>query len=342
MLEASVEELADEIFRDFILRPSFAARPSIPGLRRRHTPIQRALPIGLGIAYTERPDDFMLAVRVQDEPLSKHKDVLGQISARARGEVNIEVVRDASLYHEHTHHNARAIRSGPVLLGSSISTSDSNALTGTIGLFPFSKKNDKQVILSCAHVFESTGISNSREIIQPGTADGGTIDNAIGTLLSLYPVNLDNQENVIDAAIADPYAGIGDLINTVINPASNKVFTISGVIPPPNHGQVVHKLGRTTGFTSGRIRSKRIRFIEIDYQGNTALFTGFSEIVCNDWLKPFSAKGDSGAVVFDDDGAAFGMVFAGGRHFNPGWNIYPDITYAAPLTNIFDLLELRL
>lgn len=111
--------------------------------------------------------------------------------------------------------------------------------------------------------------------------------------------------------------------------------------PPPNKLQkeladildlppMVFKCGRTTAWTAGRAN-------EIDAvkygkwrEGRALCILGAG----ND--KPFSMKGDSGSIVFTDEGRPVAMVF-GGR--SPGFR---DVSFATPIDVIMEDIREKL
>ena len=73
---------------------------------------------------------------------------------------------------------------------------------------------------------------------------------------------------------------------------------------------VVHKFGRTTSYTVGRVTDLKA-FMRVDYSEQSILFQ--DQIVVkalND--EPFGARGDSGSLILDrEDNSAVGLLFAG-------------------------------
>jgi len=348
MRRESANSLIDEIFTELILSPPRPTRSYGLGMRKSRDSTDEPLAIALGIGYTERPDDFNLAVRVQESDPGRYAQTLEKIVELARGETDIEIVADASVRHSAAHPSQMAGKSRPLLLGSSVSNLGRGAATGSIGLFPFSKALNHHVLLSCAHVLEGAFPSSPQDIVQPGTVDNGVPADVIGSFLSSAPIKFGGAVNTIDAAIARIDLPPDTLINQVLDYRTNKTYPINGIgLPPtptPNlpSGPLVHKLGRSTGFTSGRVRADSIRRAKIDYGGKYATFSSFIEIVNESPRSPFSDRGDSGSVVFDEDGTAFGLVFSGGSHLMFNRRMRTDITYASRLRDIFDHFFLRL
>lgn len=348
MRRESANSLIDEIFAELILSPPHPARSYGPGMRKTRTNTGEPLPIALGIGHTKNPGDFRLAVRIQDSDPTRYAQIIEKINERAKGETDIEMVEDASVRHSAANPSQMAQKFRPLLLGSSVSIDEENAITGSIGLFPFSKAWNQRVLLSCAHVLDRVPSSSRRNIVQPGMVDNPGPGDVVGRLISSAPIKFDGTVNGIDAAIAGVELPPNTLVNSVLDYRTNKSYLITDVALPPvptpgcPSGPLVHKLGRSTGFTSGRVRADSIRRTKIDYGGKHAIFSGFVEIVNEAPRFPFSDRGDSGSIVFDDTGTACGLVFSGGSHFMFGKRIRADITYASPLRDIFDHFYLTL
>jgi hypothetical protein len=90
----------------------------------------------------------------------------------------------------------------------------------------------------------------------------------------------------------------------------------------PEIGDIVHKSGRTTGYTKGRIIATNLT-VQVDL-GVGMLVRFVDQIVCDD----FSAGGDSGSAVFDDSGNLVGLLFAGS----------PTVTILNKIDHVFDQL----
>jgi hypothetical protein len=202
---------------------------------------------------------------------------------------------------------------------------------GTFGCLV--RRGEEKFILSNNHVLaNSNDCQPGDAVLQPGAADGGTLDDRIATLADYVPLDFGTTSpecpiaeasarllnyvaralgsshqleavkqtegvNRVDAALARPLSP--DLV-------SNEILNI-GVptgVGTATLGTEVQKSGRTTGHTQGTI-TQIDATLRINYNGPTALFTG--QLVAG----PMSQPGDSGSAVLDMDGRVVGLLFAG-------------------------------
>ena len=212
-----------------------------------------------------------------------------------------------------------------------VSISHSKVTAGTLGLWL--KLNDKTVGLSNNHVLANENNASIGDLtLQPGTYDGGQLNDSIGTLLDFEPIKFDayscqiglntvkllnfiakllgrtsrfsyrsEPDNLIDAAIFSPYQDIPDL--TVVD--YDLGYPIKIDLDPPFGANVI-KSGRTTGTTSGKIIGKNAT-IRVQYgAGKIATFT--DQFISD----AHSEGGDSGSSFIDvDNNSLIGLLFAG-------------------------------
>jgi hypothetical protein len=204
---------------------------------------------------------------------------------------------------------------------------------GTLGCLV--QKDGQKYILSNNHVLAN---SNQAEIgdpiLQPGPHDGGRypddhiadlsqfvavnligipsdcpiatgtagflnrIAELLGSGVELQAVNLQADDNLVDAAIARP-----------VNPddVSDEILQI-GAIQGSAEGELgmaIKKSGRTTGFTTGEIEQVDVT-VNVQYgAGKIARFT--DQLMAG----AMSQGGDSGSAVLDNDNRLVGLLFAG-------------------------------
>lgn len=202
---------------------------------------------------------------------------------------------------------------------------------GTFGCLV--RRGEEVFILSNNHVLaNSNNAQQGDAILQPGAADGGTMDDRIATLADYVPLDFGTTSpecptaewsarllnyvarafgshhrlravkqtegvNRVDAALASPLSS--DLV-------SNEILYIGGPtgVGAATLGTEVQKSGRTTGHTQGTI-TQIDATVRVDYNGPVALFTG--QLVAGAMSQP----GDSGSAVLDMDGRVVGLLFAG-------------------------------
>lgn len=186
---------------------------------------------------------------------------------------------------------------------------------GTLGGF-FTDKDRDLVILSNNHVIANeNSAAVGDEIVQPGPMDANGNLSAIATLKSF--VRIEPSGNMHDSAIAKVTDSIKNSSGVnVFYPSLNRAIAgwANPVIQTP-----VQKVGRTTGYTNGRIIATNATFT-IGYGFGPATFVDC--IVCTN----MSAGGDSGSVIMDMNMNAVGLLFAGSG----------KVTLATPISKVRD------
>ncbi|HFF6158324.1 TPA: hypothetical protein ACGCG0_000948 [Stenotrophomonas maltophilia] len=334
-----VEELKRQIFEELLFRPPHPtySAPSPSRRSRMHRKSRDELDVALGITHTEIPDEFKLAVRVDEQTYTENLGLVDQISERARGEIDLLIMDWPQAYGRPPKSTPQAQPFLPLEIGISIANQSHDA--GSIGWFPKSEELQERVVLSCAHVLSHPWTD---DVYQPGPYDGGTPADLIGSCISASPINFQQGINQIDAAISTltkPY-----LLTSQFLPPG---LTIQGVGPIPHKktfskpAKLVHKVGSTTGLTTGYVRAEKVDGVPVKYGRETARFNDCIEIIGSDG-NPFSLEGDSGALVFDEDGFAFGLVFCGGEGRTWRHPMKTDITYANRLDIVLKHFNLTL
>jgi len=205
---------------------------------------------------------------------------------------------------------------------------------GTLGAFVTRTSPDgdgELFALSNYHVLAGSPEAQPGDtVLQPGPADGGLAPgDRIGELAQV--VNLD----VLEPAYTD--AAIARLDRVPVDfeyPVGRVVKTARAL-----GGEIVGKVGRTTSITRGRVTAIELDDVIVGYEDLGALsFDDQIEIESLD-DGPFSRGGDSGALVYREDGVALGLLFAGsesGGHSGKG------LTYANPIDQVLEILEIEL
>jgi len=163
-------------------------------------------------------------------------------------------------------------------------------------------------LLSCAHVIAMNSKAQflplGTAVLQPGTYDGGTIEDKVGELYKYIKITFGPKgKNYADAAIAK--ITISDyLAGEVLGIDNQNTYNISGTAEV-NIGDSVRKSGRTTGVTINTVFDTDAT-VKVWYTSSKwAIF--YDQILVN---QPFIESGDSGSPV-DKDGAFVGLAFAG-------------------------------
>ncbi|HMA13414.1 MAG: hypothetical protein ACM35H_04235 [Bacteroidota bacterium] len=163
-------------------------------------------------------------------------------------------------------------------------------------------------ILSNNHVLaNSNNATPGDSVLQPGPFDGGSDPaDRIASLSRFIPITFDPpvpralHRNLVDAAVA---AGeFHDLKREI-----HWVGHLRGWRPRAQVtvGTVVHKTGRTTNYTTGRITAVNAT-VDVNYGGGRV--ARFRDQILT---TPMSAGGDSGSLVADRENFALGLLFAG-------------------------------
>ena len=216
--------------------------------------------------------------------------------------------------------------------------------TGTIGAL-VRDAGGNRYMLSNNHVFAQENgnggtVSPADAIIQPGNLewyyDSSLKDVSVdvGSLTEWLPIIYGQQrpegDNVVDAAIAkltnntglDPQGrilGIGPIARDTVSPANIL-------------GQPVHKAGRTTGHTWGRVAAVSVDNVVVTYDGGTAYFDDQVYVENQADCGAFSDSGDSGSLIVSGPDESTGLsspvalLFAGGSQG----------TFGNPISTVLD------
>jgi hypothetical protein len=154
-------------------------------------------------------------------------------------------------------------------------------------------------------------------ILQPGPYDGGRDpDDQIAELSRFIPIKFypeipkESHDNVVDAAVALTQESTVDRLLYWVGRVQGWRRKADVTV-----GTVVQKVGRSTGYTLGRITAVAVT-IDIAYAGGRS--ARFHDQVLTTAM---SAPGDSGSLLTNLDGAAVGMLSAG----SPAATIYNQI-----------------
>ena len=101
---------------------------------------------------------------------------------------------------------------------------------------------------------------------------------------------------------------------------------------PLDEGEPLYKIGRTTGYTRGRVSAIEVDDLIVGYDMGDLSFNGQFMIEPRD-KEPFSLGGDSGSLIFDRQRMAVGLLFAGND---------VDATFASPIGSVLDMLRVDL
>jgi len=180
-------------------------------------------------------------------------------------------------------------------------------------------------ILSNNHVIANEDdLDIGSPIFQPGLLDGGKLRKDRIAALTRAIAMRDDRYNLVDAAIArvDDAHDVTAAIPVIGTPRGKAVV---------QRNIIVHKFGRTTGYTSGYVTDTDAT-VRVKYGRSWLTFDG--QIVIRGLERQkFSDSGDSGSLIVEKtSGKAVGLLFAGGTGY----------TLANPIQEVLRLLKVSL
>lgn len=306
-----------------------AVRPSTSGPVRAPLAIGVAVDAdgGYGVAVRYRlglPGVRSLAKRVADE-------VGPAVDVRRTGRIRPLVVDDRPVRPRPPVITAQAAgetgRVRPLRPGVSIAHVDVTA--GTLGAFV--RVGGRLHALSNYHVLAGAPSARVGDVVvQPGPADGGTVRDRVGTLAATVPLAY-GETAYVDAAVAllddqdvDPTYPVG------------RITTTARAVG----GERVGKSGRTTAVTAGRVTAIELDDVVVGYGDDLGDLAFDDQIeVESTGAGPFSRGGDSGSLVYREDGVALGLLFAGSE---TGGDNGRGLTYVNPIDAVLGALDATL
>lgn len=175
-------------------------------------------------------------------------------------------------------------------------------------------------VLSNNHVLANSNNAQLGDpILQPGPYDGGMVGrDTIARLSRFVPIDfMPGARNFVDAAIAE-----GDF--ATLDREIYWIGYVTGAVPPAV-GMTVHKTGRTTNYSTGRITAINAT-VNVNYAGGRVARFEQQILTTN-----MSAGGDSGSLVLEyGSNRAVGLLFAGSATVT----VLNDIRYVQHLLGI--------
>lgn len=283
--------------------------------------------VAIGLAPTLRVEEYAIAVRAQSEE-DLPPDDLKTIREKAKGEVDLRYTGEIAVRRPTPIAGSRRVAIG-ASIGHYLCTA------GTLGFFARRAADGVDGVVSNNHVIAAG--DEGREghaVLSPGPSDGGKPDeDMIARLAGGYPRLRDRDR--IDCAFARLIDGVqsdpGEL------PSTPGWRLSEGTASKEEHD--VAKVGRTTGFTQGRISAFNLNIIRVRYGDEKLAFTKQIEIDGID-SDPFSQAGDSGSLLFSRlSFRPVGLIYAcspAGGKFGKG------LTYAHPIDSVLAALGVTL
>lgn len=268
-----------------------------------------------GISHAEEParlivyienEKFRSKVPQEIKGFKTEVVVVGRIKALSVAELESPAVSEIAQYVEPVSRTG-VVR--PIVGGVSCGVPEEDfggKMAGTLGIVtPYD-----DYILSCAHVIAMDKNANflpiDTTVLQPGTYDGGTLDNSIGKLHKYISITFGYKgKNYADAAIATIDTGIDYLKGELLAGDNQNTYSID--IHPTDviAGDAVRKSGRTTEVTTGSVTDTQAT-VRVWYT-STKYAKFYDQILV---VQPFIDSGDSGSLV-DKGGGLVGLAFAG-------------------------------
>ncbi|WP_315097066.1 hypothetical protein [uncultured Cellulomonas sp.] len=216
----------------------------------------------------------------------------------------------------------------PLRPGVSIAHVDVSA--GTLGAFVH--KDGVVHALSNYHVLSGTPQAAVGDlIVQPGPADGGRAPrDRVGALAARVDL-----EQGLDATVDCAIALLDDQEVDLEYPVGRITTTAVAL-----GGEKVAKIGRTTAVTRGHVTAIELDDVVVGY-GEELGEIGFDNQIEieSTGSGPFSRGGDSGSLVYREDGVALGLLFAGSES---GGENGTGLTYINPIDAVLGALGVTL
>jgi hypothetical protein len=293
---------ARELKRKMKAKAASAVRTTFAAARRRENWLMRATArrpaaaAAFGLAPVGR--GFHLAIRIF-RGTSATPRVLAAIAADVqRYEAEIDLATGIAYEPYHT-------LEGGVSIGHS-------AMQGAGTLGGFVEDDEAYYLLSNSHVIARCGAAQAGDpIYQPGLLDAFPPS---PKTIAYFSHGAPLSQGVCDAAVAElggetqyfypwDYDGVGRVTPRAINDR----YAVRDV----------EKLGRTTGYTRGRVSAFDLDGVTINYgnewQPVIHSFDNQLEFVGDPVARPFSQRGDSGSFIFDRGSKRpYALLFAGG------------------------------
>lgn len=222
----------------------------------------------------------------------------------------------------------RTDRVRPLRPGASIAHTAVTA--GTLGAFV--RVDGALHALSNYHVLVGSPAARIGDtVLQPGPADGGRDpQDRVGTLAAFVPLTA-GEPATVDAALA--------LLDDDDVDADYPVGAVTTTARALG-GETVGKVGRTTGVTTGRITAIELDDVVVGYGDELGDLRFDDQIeVEGTGRTPFSRGGDSGSLVYREDGVALGLLFAGSES---GGDNGRGLTYVNPIDVVLGALDATL
>jgi hypothetical protein len=232
----------------------------------------------------------------------------------------------------------------PLTIGLSIGSRYGSA-GGTLGVF-VSDESHRPGFLTSATALGAGRARKNELVFQPSSLDAGTLSasDAVGRL-SNFGVLTNEGPNDVDAALVTlddkvqtTWNEIPDLRGCPWKLVARRVSPRSLPIEQLSLSTSVGKLGRTSGYTEGFVTAVGVSNLKVMTSDGYSIFSESIEITGLGY-QPFSAAGDSGALVFTvPDLIPLGLVFASATSKSDP----KGVSYACRLDRILEIFRVEL
>lgn len=227
--------------------------------------------------------------------------------------------------------SSKAIDTDVLRSGASIRNKSLNVgPMGTLGCFVITS-DGFPAILSTSHVLAPKGENSGKIVAQnfSGKKEKWIADqfHNIRLFSKKEALNDSSEANLVDAAIATLRPGIKFSNKLPLN--NGEWISIAGV-GEPDPGDRVYKYSVENGLTSGKVVAVH-GTVFVEYAKTKRQFNEVIMVEGNDNI-PFSTKGDSGCLVYNNEGMAIGLVFA----------MSEKISILCPLSSVLKELNCKL
>lgn len=217
-----------------------------------------------------------------------------------------------------------------------ISVGHFDITAGTLGAYCAGRSGERakyDLILSNNHVLADVNAASlGDDILQAGTADGGSQPGDVIGLLEDYVTISFTSPNLVDAATGWIDSSFVDRRFLYVHHAAANFFTCQLPTAQATTGLQVGKAGRTTGLTAGFVTAIGVTIRVNMGRGQVAQFVDQIEIQGS--RGDFSRGGDSGSLIWTWDATRqpVGLLFAGGNRS----------TFANPIDTVLNTLDIDL
>jgi hypothetical protein len=296
----------------------------------------RPLPrwFALAIGTTKQPENYRLAVRIRTSVRVPSLDArIRKALSSAVGGEELDVQFTGPIL-AIPPRSVGAAGNGKLKIGASISSAGMRG--GTLGFFAKSRVNGEKGIVSANHVIGRQDLAAvGEDIVHPSEGSPGSAP--IAQFVRSVPLGGGGQK-VVDAAFGRLLDPDSDRIDTTTLPGGRTLNGIAAL----GESSDVRKLGFRSSETRGRVTSfDQDRFAVINYRLDLGIVNFDDQIEIESATEGvgFSAPGDSGSLVYTDDGRAVGLLFA---HTLQGGAFNQGFSYANRIDVVLDQLQVDL